>query len=415
MTRPDERPAERLAELVRDEGRRVLATLVRTVGDLGVAEDAVSEATLTALRRWPVDGVPDQPRAWLTTVARNAALDILRREARRHAKEVAAVDLAALTARDLDEQPQDLLRLVFTCCHPALSSETQVALALRTLCGLATPDVARLLLLPEATVAKRLTRARRKIADAHIPYRVPPDEELPARLAAVATTVHLLFTAGHAGGDALVRPELCDRAIALARQLVALLPDESSLQGLLALLLLTDARRGTRLDGDGRLLLLSEQDRSRWDGDAIAEGAALVGSALRRSRLAAGRFELQAAIAACHATAASYAETDWDDVVLLYDALLGVEDTPVVRLNRAVAVGERDGAAAGLAELEALTGLEAWHLWHACRGALLDRVGERDRAVAAYERALACRPSPEEAAFLRERLVRPPAADAPRG
>lgn len=401
-------PGERLADLVRDEGRRVLATLVRTVGDLAVAEDAVSDAAVAALRRWPVDGVPTHPRAWLTTVARNAALDTLRREARRRDKEAAAVHLAALGAAGPDdEHPADLLRLVFTCCHPALSQPSQVALALRTLCGLSTADVARLLLVPEATAAKRLTRARQKIAEAHIPYRVPDAEELPARLDAVAGTVHLLFTAGHAGGTALVRPELCDLALRLARQLLELMPDESTLQGLLALLLLTDARRATRTDEQGRLLRLAEQDRSRWDRAAVAEGRALVTAALLRSRLRAGRFELQAAIAACHAGAPSFAETDWHDVVALYDALLRVEDTPVVRLNRAVAVGERDGPAPGLAELDAVRGLERQHLWHACRGALLDRLGRREEAVTAYRAALTCDPSPEEAAFLRERLGSP--------
>jgi RNA polymerase sigma-70 factor (ECF subfamily) len=361
---------------------------------------------VTALERWPVDGVPDHPRAWLTTVARNAALDTLRREARRRDKEVAAVDLAVLTASDAEDDvpAEDLLRLVFTCCHPALAQQAQVALALHTLCGLSTADVARLLLVPEATAAKRLTRARRKIAEAHIPYRVPSTGELPERLDAVATTVHLLFTAGHAGSTALVRPQLCDEAVRLARQLVALMPDESTLQGLLALLLLTDARRATRTDEQGRLLRLAEQDRSRWDRAAVQEGQRLVETALRRSRLQAGRFELQAAIAACHAGAPSLAETDWNDVVALYDALLRVEDTPVVRLNRAVAVAERDGPAAGLAELDAVPGLERLHLWHACRGALLDRLGRAGEARAAYTSALACDPSPEEAAFLRERL-----------
>ena len=405
MTDPGDRAHERLAELVRDEGRRVLATLVRTVGDLTVAEDAVSEAAFVALRRWPVDGLPEQPRAWLTTVARNAALDTLRREARRRDKEVAAVQLAALSEPDPGERPTDLLRLVFTCCHPALSQQAQVALALRTLCGLSTTDVARLLLVTEATAAKRLTRARQKIAAAHIPYRVPDAEELPARLDAVATTVHLLFTAGHAGSTALVRPQLCDLAIRLGRQLVDLMPDESTLQGLLALMLLTDARRATRTDPDGRLLRLAEQDRSRWDQDAVAEGLRLVESALTRSRLRAGRFELQAAIAAAHAGAPSFEETDWHDVVTLYDALLHVEDTAVVRLNRAVAVGERDGPADGLAALDAVRGLERLHLWHACRGALLDRLDRRAEAGAAYRAALACDPSPEESAFLRERLA----------
>jgi RNA polymerase sigma-70 factor (ECF subfamily) len=400
-------PAQRLADLVRTEGRRVLATLVRTTGSLTVAEDAVSDAVLTALETWPRTGIPDNPRAWLTTVARHKALDTFRREAARTPKEVAAMDLAALSGPseppDDGAVADDLLRLVFTCCHPALSTETQVALALRTLCGLGTADVARLLLVPEATVGKRLTRAKQKIATAHIPYRVPDAAELPARVDAVATTVYLLFTAGHSGGDAVVRPQLCDEALRLGRLLVGLLPDESSLQGLLALLLLTDARRGTRVDAAGRLVLLADQDRSRWDRAAIDEGARLVEAALRRSRLRAGRFALQAAIAACHATAPTWADTDWDDVVALYDALLRVEDTPVVRLNRAVAVGERDGPAAGLALVDAIGGLERWHLWHACRAELLTRLGRDADAAAARHAALARDPSPPEAAHLTRR------------
>lgn len=401
--------AQRLADVVRDEGRRVLATLVRTTGSLTVAEDAVADAVEVALRRWPVTGVPDEPRAWLTTVARNKARDALRREAARAGKEADAVELAALDAPDgpppAPAVRDDLLRLVFTCCHPALRPEAQVALALRTLCGLATADVARLLLLPEATVAKRLTRAKQKIAVAAIPYRVPDAEELPDRVGAVATVVHLLFTAGHSGGDTVVRPQLCDEAIRLGRLLVDLMPDEAQLQGLLALMLLTDARRATRTDLSGRLLTLGEQDRTRWDRDAIAEGRALVESALRRSRLAAGRFELQAAIAACHAQAPSLDETDWADVVALYDALLRVEDTPVVRLNRAVAVGELSGPAAGLDALDAVTGLERWHLWHACRAELLLRLDRHDLAVLAWQDALACDPSPPEAAFIADRLA----------
>lgn len=401
--------AQRLADLVRDEGRRVLATLVRTTGSLTVAEDAVADAVETALRRWPVTGVPDEPRAWLTTVARNKALDSLRREAARTGKEADAVEIAALRAPDGPPEPSavrdDLLRLVFTCCHPALQEQAQVALALRTLCGLGTPDVARLLVLPEGTVAKRLTRAKQKIAVAGIPYRIPDAEDLPTRLAAVATVVHLLFTAGHSGGATLVRPQLCDEAIRLGRLLVELMPDESSLQGLLALMLLTDARRSTRTDAEGRLLTLAEQDRSRWDEVAISEGIALVQGALRRSRLAAGRFELQAAIAACHAQAPTFGETDWADVVALYDALLVVEDTPVVRLNRAVAVGELDGPTAGLAELDAVPGMERWHLWHACRAELLARTGRSRLAIESWTAALECNPSPPEEEFIRARLA----------
>ncbi len=398
-------PADRLAALVRDEGRRVLATLVRTTGSLTVAEDAVSEAVLTALQRWPVDGVPDEPRAWLTTVARRKALDVLRREATRGSREQAAVELAGpCEPPEHQVVDDDVLRLVFTCCHPALSTDTQVALSLRTLCGLSTADVARLLLLPEATAAKRITRAKQKIAAARIPYRVPSAAELPSRLDAVATVVHLVFTAGHHGGHEVVRPQLCDEAIRLARLLVALMPDESSLQGLLALLLLTDARRATRSDAEGRLVLLADQDRARWDRSAIDEGCVLVEQALRRSRLRSGRFELQAAIAACHASAPAYPDTDWADVLALYDALLRVEDTPVVRLNRAVAVGELRGAAAGLAEVDAVTGLKRWHLWHACRAQLLARLGRLDEADAAYRAALDCDPTPAEAAFLHARV-----------
>jgi RNA polymerase sigma-70 factor (ECF subfamily) len=242
-------------------------------------------------------------------------------------------------------------------------------------------------------------------AVAAIPYRVPDAEDLPDRVSTVATVVHLLFTAGHSGGETVVRPQLCDEAIRLGRLLVELMPDEAQLQGLLALMLLTDARRATRTDGDGRLLTLAEQDRTRWDPDAIAEGVSLVQAALRRSRLAAGRFELQAAIAACHARAPSLVQTDWADVVALYDALLRVEDTPVVRLNRAVAVGELAGPAAGLAALDAVTGLERFHLWHACRAELLLRLDRRDLAVRAWEDALACDPSPPEAAFIRDHLA----------
>ncbi len=334
-------------------------------------------------------------------------MDVARREAKRHDKEVEAVRLAALTGwRDVPDSQitDDLLRLVFTCCHPALSREAQVALSLRLLCGLATSDVARLLLVSEAVVAKRLSRAKQKISAAGIAYRVPDAEELPDRLDAVATTVHLLFTAGHAGAPSLVRPELCDEALRLGRLLVALMPDEASLEGLLALMLLTDARRSTRTDARGRLLRLADQDRSQWDGAAIAEGVSLVRDALRRSRPAAGRFEIQAAIAACHAEAATYADTDRDEIVALYDALLRVEDTPVVRLNRAVAVGERDGPEAGLAALDAVAGLDGFYLWHSCRAAQLERLGALRPAADAYAAALERAPSTQERAFLRERL-----------
>ena len=299
----------------------------------------------------------------------------------------------------------DELRLVFTCCHPALSLATQTTLSLTTLCGLSVADTARLLLTSEGAMARRLTRAKHKIAVAGIPYRIPPDAELLERLNAVATTVYLLFTAGVAGGDEPVRPQLCDEAIRLGRLLVELMPDESSLQGLLALMLLTDARRETRADDAGSLVLIADQDRTRWDAARIAEGATLVEAALRRSRHRAGRFELEAAIAACHATATTYGETDWGDIIALYDALLRLTPTNVVRLNRAVAVGERDGAAAGLDELDHLTGLDRFHLWHACRGELLARLGRADEAATAFVSALACGPPAAERRFIEARAA----------
>ncbi|MGV8872202.1 MAG: RNA polymerase sigma factor [Rhodococcus sp. (in: high G+C Gram-positive bacteria)] len=401
-------PAEHLSAVVRDEGRRVLATLVRTTGSLAVAEDAVSEAVVAALAHWPRSGVPDNPRAWLTTVARNKALDILRREAGRSARERESASLALLQQNwsddDQDSISDDLLRLVFTCCHPTLSVEAQVALSLRTLCGLATADVARLMLVPEATMAKRLTRAKKKIAAANIPYRVPDSAELPHRLDAVATTVYLLFTAGHLGGETLVRPQLCDEAIRLARLMIDLMPDEPSLQGLLALMLFTDSRRATRTDADGSLLRLEDQDRSRWNREAIEEGLQWVGNALRRNDARPSRFTIQAAIAACHSGAPTYPDTDWSRIVTLYDALLEVENTPIVALNRGVAVGESRGPAAGLDALDAIDSLSGHYLWHACRAVMLERLDRVDEAASARTTALTLDPSPAERAFLRAQL-----------
>ncbi|MCJ0978089.1 RNA polymerase sigma factor [Rhodococcus sp. ARC_M12] len=412
-------PAEHLAAVVRDEGRRVLATLVRITGSLAVAEDAVSEAVVAALAHWPRSGVPDNPRAWLTTVARNKALDIVRREAGRSAKEREAANLVLLkqdwSDGDQDSVSDDLLRLVFTCCHPTLSVEAQVALSLRTLCGLATADVARLMLVPEATMAKRLTRAKKKIATANIPYRVPDSAELPQRLEAVATTVYLLFTAGHLGGETLVRPQLCDEAIRLARLMIDLMPDEPSLQGLLALMLFTDSRRATRTDGEGGLVRLEDQDRSRWNREAIEEGMQWMDSALRRNDTQPSRYTIQAAIAACHSGAATYADTDWPRIVVLYDALAVVENTPIVALNRGVAIGESQGPAAGLDALDAIESLTGHHLWHACRAVMLDRLGRAEEARAARTTALTLDPSPAERAFLRAQLDSPSRPDQHRG
>jgi RNA polymerase sigma-70 factor (ECF subfamily) len=383
--------------VVRDEGRRVLATLVRTVGDVGLAEDAVQDAAERALQVWPRDGVPDSPRAWLTVTARRRAIDILRHERGRGAREAAAMELRD-PAGDVPPPDgvvrDDLLRLVFTCCHPTLSLEAQVALALRTLCGLSTAEVARALLVPEPTMVKRLTRAKQKIRQAAIPYRIPPDHELPDRLAGVAATVYLLFNEGYSatGDDDPLRVDLIDEAVRLGRLLAGLLPDEPSVLGLLAVMLLTDARRPTRLDGDGGLVLLADQDRRRWRHELVREGVVLVGQGLRRSPDRPDPYVVQAAIAACHVLAPGYAATDWGAIVSWYDVLLTVHDTPVTRLNRAVAIGARDGPAAGLAEVERVDSLAAYPLWHAARGraaapARPDRARGRRLPVGAGPRA----------------------------
>ncbi len=327
MTTADTDARAALVRLVRDEGRRVLATLARVTGDLPLAEDAVQDATLRALETWPRDGVPVQPRAWLTLTARRRAIDILRREAARAGKEAESV-----TEPDAPPPPEtvrdDLLRLVFTCCHPALAVETQVALALRTLCGLSVAEVGAALLVPEATMAKRLTRARQKITKAAIPYAVPADHELPDRLRGVLTVGYLLFTTGYAPTGA-PRPALIDEAVRLTRLLRELMPGEPSVLGLLALELLQDSRRDARHDPDGTPVLLADQDRGRWRRDFIEEGVLLVGEGLRRTPDRPDPYVVQAAIAACHALAPTWADTDWAAVVSWYDVLLTVADTPV--------------------------------------------------------------------------------------
>jgi RNA polymerase sigma-70 factor (ECF subfamily) len=385
----------------------VLATLVRVTGDVDLAQDAAQDAVVRALQTWPRDGVPDNPRAWLLVTAKRRAIDIIRREARRAGKETEAVMFAEPGPESAEAVDDDLLRLVFTCCHPALSVEAQVALALRTLGGLSTAEVARGLMVPEATMAKRLTRAKQKISQARIPYRVPSAEELPGRLAGVAATVYLVFNEGYAAGAGadLVRGALTAEAVRLARLLAALMPDEPTVLGLLALLLLQDARRDARVDDEGRVLLLRDQDRRRWDASAIKEGVELVGRALRRTLDRPDPYVVQAAIAACHALAPTYADTNWDAVVSWYDVLLSVQDTPVVRLNLAAAVAERDGPEAGMALVEAIEGLDAYPWWHATRGELLHRMRRPEAARAAYERALALGMSAPQAEHLRRRIA----------
>ncbi|HEX6471310.1 MAG TPA: sigma-70 family RNA polymerase sigma factor [Streptosporangiaceae bacterium] len=403
------RPEEAAARLVREEGARVLATLVRVTGDIDLAQDAVQDAVVRALERWPRDGVPPDPRAWLTVTAKRRAIDVIRREVRRPGKEVEAMSLRDPVPEPPEVVRDDLLRLVFTCCHPALSAEAQVALALRALGGLSTAEVARALLVPEATMAKRLTRAKQKIAQAHIPYRVPAAEELPSRLRGVAATIYLIFNEGYAAGagEDLVRVGLSDEAIRLARLLAELMPDEPTVLGLLALLVLSDSRRPARIDDLGRPVLLPDQDRSRWDAALIKEGVELVGAALRLAPRP-DPYVVQAAIAACHALAPSYAATDWDAIISWYDVLLTVHDTPVVHLNRAAAVAERDGPAAGLVLVDAIAGLTSYPWWHATRAELLHRLGRTAEARTAYERALAFDMNAPQVAHLRRRLAELP-------
>jgi RNA polymerase sigma-70 factor, ECF subfamily len=405
-------------EAHRREWAAVLAATVRVAGGLDLAEECAQDAFLAALQAWVRDGIPRNPGAWLTTTARNRALDRLRREQTLRTK------LPLLVERDgVDDGVQDArgeetvftddrLRLVFTCCHPALSREAQVALTLRLVCGVTTAEIARAFLVNEATMAARVTRAKKKIAVARIPYRVPDAHELPDRLDAVLTVVHLLFTTGHTapGGDALVRDDLVGRALDIARMLSQLMPDEPEVRGLLALLLLVHARRRTRTDEQGRLVLLERQDRSRWDRAAIAEGLGLVTGALRGRP--PGRFALQAAIAALHAQAPTYDETDWPQIVQLYDVLLGVWSSPVVALNRAVALALAEGPAAGLGAIDQLDApaLAGYPYLPAARADLLRRLERFDEAADAYQAALALADNAAEREFLTERLAQVQAA-----
>jgi len=398
---------ESLEDVFRREAGRCTATLIR-----------VAEAFTIAAERWPVDGVPPNPGGWITTTARNRAIDRMRRESTRTDRHLAAHRLTI--EEDMEPDPNselddldafidvvadDQLRLMFLCCHPSLAADAQVALTLRLLGGLDTPEIARAFLVPEPTVAQRIVRAKRKLRDNHAPYRIPRAAELPDRLQAVLTAIYVIYTEGHTAtsGDSLTRVDLSSEAIRLGRVLVELMPDEPEGVGLLALMLLTEARRPGRIDEAGAMVRLADQDRTRWNRTLIAEGHQLVRACLRRNH--PGPFQVQAAIAAVHADAQTADATDWSQIVALYDQLYALRPTPVVALNRAVAIGERDGANAGLAALAALGGslLDDYQPYHAARADLLARAGQRNDAVAAYDRAMDLTSNPAERDFLRAR------------
>jgi RNA polymerase sigma-70 factor (ECF subfamily) len=402
-----------VARAFRDEWGRILATLIRTTGDWDLAEECAQDAFARALERWPGDGIPRNPGAWLTTTARNRAMDRLRRGAVGAAKErelALSADPPVPSDPDHDEDAgvtDERLRLLFTCCHPALPLEARVALTLRTLTGLTTEEIARAFLVSEPTMAQRLVRAKRKIRHAGIPYRVPPGHQLAERLPGVLAVVYLLFNEGYSAssGATLVRTDLSAEAIRLARTLVELMPDEPEAQGLLALLLLHDARRPGRTDPAGDLVPLEDQDRSVWSRSEIDEGVAVLDAALRRHR--PGPYQVQAAIAACHATAATAEATDWPQIAALYAELARWVPSPTVELNRAVAVGHGDGPAAGLAiveRIETAGSLDGYHLLPATRADLLRRMGRHTEAATAYRRALALGPSAPEVRYLGRRL-----------
>jgi RNA polymerase sigma-70 factor, ECF subfamily len=400
-----------VAQAHRREWALVLASTVSVTRDIDLAEECVQDAYVSALAAWTRTGVPDNPAAWLTTTARRKALDALRRDKTLRAKLPLLVEPGGNPqplVRGADVIDDDRLRLVFTCCHPALGREAQVALALRLICGLTTAEIAAAFLVPETTMAARVTRAKKKITAARIAYRVPGAAELPDRLDGVLTVIHLLFTTGHTApaGASLVRAELVDRAIELARMMAALMPDEAEVRGLLALMILADARRATRTDEHGRILLLSEQDRSRWDSAAIAEGAALAEQAMHG--LTRGRFAIQAAIAAVHAQAPSYEQTRWGLVLAYYDELLRAWPSPVVELNRAVAVAMLSGPEAGLAEiakLETDDKLGGYRYLPAAKADLLRRAGRFAEAAASYEAAIGLSQNEAERSFLTARLA----------
>ncbi|HSZ82830.1 MAG TPA: sigma-70 family RNA polymerase sigma factor [Polyangia bacterium] len=404
-------PTSAIETVFREERGRVLATLIRVLGDFDLAEDALAAAWEAAVRQWPRDGRPDNPRAWLIRAARNKAIDDLRRQTlATRAQDQLQAEAPAATEPETDDprDPDDRLRLMFTCCHPALAVEAQVALTLRTLAGLSTEEIARAFLVPAVTMAQRLVRAKQKIRGAGIPYRVPDEDELPERVDAVMAVVYLVFNEGYAAtsGDDLVRRDLATEAIRLGRLLVELMPTRPSPRGLLALMLLHDSRRDARVTPDGDLVLLEEQDRARWDRAQIREGLALVEAALRDDAVDA--YALQAAIAAVHASAARPGDTDWPQIVALYARLFAEQPSPVVMLNHAVAVAMSAGPIEGLRLLDQLVAsglLVGYHWLPAARADLLRRLGRKTDAAAAYAEALALAGNEAERRFLRRRLA----------
>ena len=395
-----------IARLYREESRRVLATLIRLLGDFDLAEEALHEAFRSAVEQWPQGGVPDNPRAWLVSAGRFKAIDNLRRQRRFQPLDEQAELPDESVAEESELLEDDRLRLIFTCCHPALASDAQVALTLREVCDLTTEEIARAFLSSPSTLAQRIVRAKAKIRDARIPYEVPGRSELPERLEAVLRVIYLVFNEGYfaSSGDSLTRSQLSDEAIRLGRLLQELLP-EPEVQGLLALMLLHESRRAARSGVNGEVILLEAQDRSVWDRELIAEGEALVLQALHSRRF--GPYSLQAAIAAVHAEAASLEDTDWVQIVGLYDELLRLNPSPVIELNRAVALAMRDGLETGLQQIDRLLAmgeLDGYHLAHAARADLLRRLGRRKQAIAAYRQALALAQQGPDRQFLQRRL-----------